>query len=128
MSPVVLLLDENLSEAVLDSLSVAFPGSVHVREALGIGTEDRAVWDHAKASGLVLVTRDQDFQRMSLLYGAPPRVIWLSGHNLSNARVVDTLRSGRERIMTFLADRELSTKAGQNVLTSPLSPRRPDGP
>jgi predicted nuclease of predicted toxin-antitoxin system len=75
---------------------------------LGLGAADRTVWQHAKDSGCVLVTRDEDFQQLSLLHGAPPKVIWLSGHNLSNARVVDTLLGSRQRIEAFVMDRELA--------------------
>ena len=108
MSPVALLLDENLSEAVLGRLLSTFPNSSHVRTMLGTGGDDRAVWRCAKDSGRVLVSRDEDFQRLSLLHGAPPKVIWLSGHNLSNAQVVDALLRGRERIEEFVMDRELA--------------------
>lgn len=108
MSPFSLLLDENLSEAVLGRLLTTYPNSAHVRETLGFGAADRMVWQYAKDSGRVLVTRDEDFQRLSLLFGAPPKVIWLSGHNLSNARVVDTLLGERERIEAFVMDRELA--------------------
>lgn len=42
-----LLLDENLSEALLPRLPHAFEGSSHVRLKLGEGTPDRGVWDAA---------------------------------------------------------------------------------
>jgi predicted nuclease of predicted toxin-antitoxin system len=108
MSPIALLLDENLSEAVLGRLLATFPNSSHVRRALGLGAADCLVWQQAKDSGCVLVTRDEDFQRLSLLHGAPPKVIWLSGHNLHNAQVIDTLLRARERIEAFVMDRELA--------------------
>ncbi|MBS0169692.1 MAG: DUF5615 family PIN-like protein [Nitrospira sp.] len=35
-------------------------------------------------SEFLLVTRDEDFLRMSLLRGAPPKVIWITLGNCSN--------------------------------------------
>ena len=87
MSGIRLLLDENLSEAVLRGIDKVFPGSTHVRRCLTTGAGDKAVWAHAGKEGLVLVTRDEDFQRFSTLHGAPPKVVWLEGHNLTNAAV-----------------------------------------
>ena len=58
-----LLLDENLSERLLPLLSEAFPGSTPIR-LLGLGgVDDRAVWDEARSSGSVLLTKDDDFSR-----------------------------------------------------------------
>ena len=60
-----LLLDENLSERLLPLLSEAFPGSTPIR-LLGLGgVDDRAVWDEARSSGSVLLTKDDDFLGMS---------------------------------------------------------------
>ena len=55
-----LLLDENLSRLV-ESLSEAYPGSVHVH---GIGpgaADDSEVWEYAKAQGFAIVSKDADF-------------------------------------------------------------------
>lgn len=57
------------------SIEAEFPGSSHVH-ALGLGEEhDLAVWEYAKAHGFTLVTKDADFNELSLLRGYPPRVI-----------------------------------------------------
>jgi len=92
MIAVSLLLDENLSQATLSRLLPSFPDSYHVRQALGAGTTDRDIWEHAKTNNLVLVTREEDFQRLSVLHGAPPKVVWLVRHNLGNAQVIDLAR------------------------------------
>lgn len=108
MRDISLLLDENLSESVLTHIEPHFPRSSHIRRSIGPGATDRAVWEHARNNGLVLVSRDEDFQRLSVLHGAPPKVIWLRGHNLSNVEVVEILRSARDRIRAFVADPELA--------------------
>jgi len=34
---------------------------------------DRDIWDHARQAGLVIVSKDNDFQQMSFVFGAPPK-------------------------------------------------------
>jgi predicted nuclease of predicted toxin-antitoxin system len=108
MTTVGLLLDENVSESVLRFVRTDYPGSVHVRFALRAGASDEDVWGGAKRLGLVLVTRDEDFQRLSIARGAPPKVVWLQGHNLRSAAIADALVRSRRRIEAFVADAEAS--------------------
>lgn len=100
------LLDENLSEAVLGPIDTDYPGSGHVRRLLEAGASDEKVWRYARDNGFVLVTRDQDFERLCTLRGAPPKVIWLCDHNVSNTDVIDLLEQSRSKIEDFVADRD----------------------
>lgn len=68
-----LLFDEQLSEMLCDLLQDKFPDSLHVRRVADSGSSDEAVWDLAKSHNCVLVTKDEDFVRMSVLRGAPPK-------------------------------------------------------
>ncbi|MEO6596270.1 MAG: DUF5615 family PIN-like protein [Planctomycetota bacterium] len=108
MTGIRLLVDENLSEVILGWLGADYPGSMHVRPTIGTGASDQAIWEHARANGLVVLTRDEDFQRLSVLHGAPPKVVYLAGHNLANSEVVDLLRAARSRIARFVADETLA--------------------
>ena len=70
-----LLLDENLSERLVLTLAPRFMGSLHVRQ-LGLGgTADVRLWELAITEGCVLVTKDEDFVKLSVLRGPPPKVI-----------------------------------------------------
>ena len=69
-------------------------------------TRDRAIWTYAAANGLVLVTKDEDFQRLSLLQGAPPRVIWIGLGNCSTGDVARLLRSRHDDIVQFFEHSE----------------------
>jgi predicted nuclease of predicted toxin-antitoxin system len=99
-----LLLDENLSEALLPKLEAVFDGSAHVRQLLGEGHSDRAVWNAALDGGFILVTLDGDFERVSVLEGAPPKVVWIDCHNPSNRQIAELLRSKAARIVGFSAE------------------------
>lgn len=73
-----LLLDENLSRRMVPFLQHDYPGSSQV-VLLGMeSATDTEVWQKARADGYVIVTRDVDFQELSLVWGHPPSVIRLN--------------------------------------------------
>ena len=66
-----LLFDHNLSHRLCDRLSDLFPDSTQTR-LLGFETApDQAIWEHAGAYGLAVVTLDKDFADMAVFRGAP---------------------------------------------------------
>ncbi len=99
-----LLFDQNLSPKLVYWMSGWFPGSAHV-STLGLNrATDLDVWLHARKQGFVLVTKDADFGEMSLLKGAPPKVIWLRTGNFSTGALVGLLQSRVEVIREFGLD------------------------
>ena len=54
---------------------------------------DRRIFLAAKAQGAVVMTKDSDFIRLLDDLGPPPRVIWITCGNTSNARLKEILRS-----------------------------------
>lgn len=100
----MLLFDENLSHHLPGLLADVYPGSVHVRHLGMTGAADPAVWRHAAANGLAIVSRDRDMQALSLRHGHPPKVIWVYVGNVSTARTEALLRSRYPRVAAFLAD------------------------
>ncbi len=101
-----LLLDENLSERLLPQLIKLFPDSTHVRTLGRDGASDFSVWNIARDGGFLLVTRDEDFVGMSLLRGAPPKVVWLNIGNARNAFIAALLRARADDIERFLVHDE----------------------
>ncbi len=69
-------------------------------------TDDRDIWAHARDSGFAIVSKDNDFQQMSFLYGAPPKVIWIRRGNCSVREIEKILRSKAPRIEAFAAEAE----------------------
>jgi predicted nuclease of predicted toxin-antitoxin system len=66
-----LLLDENLSRRLVPFLQHDYPGSDQV-VLLGMqSATDKEVWQRARDDGYVIVTRDGDFQELSLVWGQP---------------------------------------------------------
>ena len=103
-----LLLDENLSARVLSEILDLYPGSSHVR-LLGLSqTPDSLIWDQARNSSFCIVSKDCDFQQRSLLFGAPPKVIFLKVGNCPTSKIISVLRASYNVISEFWADPDAS--------------------
>lgn len=90
-----LLLDENLSRRLVPFLQHDYPGSSQV-VLLGLeSASDAEVWQAAKDQGFVIVTRDADFEELSLVWGQPPKVIWLKTRNQPRATTLKILLENR---------------------------------
>jgi predicted nuclease of predicted toxin-antitoxin system len=102
----MLLFDENLAARLVAELTVLYPGCTHVGDQGLASGSDRAIWQHARDHGLIVVSKDEDFQRLSVLYGAPPKVIWIRLGNCSTADIVRLLSERHNEIGRFAADEE----------------------
>ncbi len=98
------LFDENLSEALVQRLSHVAPGSLHVRTLDEGGATDERVWRLAIELGCTIITRDEDFVRLSVLRGAPPKVVVVRLANCSTGDVSHLLRDRADVIERFLTD------------------------
>lgn len=96
-----LLFDEQLSEELLQLLQDLFPDSLHVRRLGAGGSADSRVWDLAREHDCLLVTKDEDFHRLSVLRGPPPNVVWLRLGNCTTEDVADLLRRGVDDMKRF---------------------------
>jgi predicted nuclease of predicted toxin-antitoxin system len=65
---------------------------------------DTAIWEYAKTKDFVIVSKDSDFQARSLLYGSPPKFIWLRVGNCPVKPIEDLLRNHSVAIQTFAQD------------------------
>ena len=99
-----LLFDENLSPALVKRLADSFPASLHVRDLGMQGADDVLVWDYAKANDLMIVSKDSDMHQRSLVFGFPPKVIWVRLGNCSTRQVEVLLRSKFISIKVFYED------------------------
>ena len=106
-----LLFDENLSPKLPSRLSDLFPGSLHVRDVGMKATIDPIVWDYAKDNNLMIVSKDSDMHDLSLVFGSPPKVIWLRLGNCSTSQVENLLRRKFDAIKLFYEDQNLSLLA-----------------
>jgi len=99
-----LLFDENLPPALARILAAEFPGSIHVRDAGLKGHPDDAVWGHARVGGFIIVSKDSDFYDRALLFGHPPKFIWLQSGNCTRNDLVNLIRAHLADIAAFATD------------------------
>jgi predicted nuclease of predicted toxin-antitoxin system len=71
-----------------------------------IGAPDRTVWEYAQEHGFVIVSKDEDFQRLSILHGPPPKVIWIRVGNCSTDDIMQLLKERYTDIQAFMAHQE----------------------
>ena len=103
-----LLLDENLSRRLVPFLQHDYPVSNQV-VLLGMqSATDQEVWQKAKDDDYVIVTRDADFQELSLVWGQPPKVIRLKTLNQTRAITLKLLIESRDVIAESLLDQDLA--------------------
>lgn len=99
-----LLLDENLSRRIVPFIQEAYPDSTQV--AL-IGLEqvtDSTIRQYAIDNNFVMTTKDADFYEMNLVYGQPPKIIWLKMGNQSKAATINALLNNQAIIKKVLLD------------------------
>lgn len=99
-----LLFDQNLSHRLIPVVAIEYPRSVHVRDVGLGGADDDAVWNYAAQNGLAIVSKDSDFQQRALLYGHPPKVVWVRLGNCTTAAVGALLRARCDDLLAFDAD------------------------
>ena len=54
-------------------------------------TKDHAIFMAARAANAIVLTKDSDFIDLLADHGPPPKVIWLTCGNTSNARLQEIL-------------------------------------
>lgn len=99
-----LLFDENLSAKLPNRVIDLFPNSIHVRDVEMASTEDSIVWDYARGNDFVIVSKDADMHDLSLVFGNPPKVIWIRLGNCSTQQVEALLRREFQAIQVFYED------------------------
>jgi predicted nuclease of predicted toxin-antitoxin system len=104
-----LLFDQNLSPKLVSRLADLFPGSSHVQSVALDCANDDQVWEYAKANGFAVVTKDEDYNNLSVLRGSPPKVLWLQLGNCTTAQVEALFRVRFADIKAFEKDQGAGT-------------------
>jgi predicted nuclease of predicted toxin-antitoxin system len=82
-------------------VAAAFPDSEHIRE-LGLkGHADEEIWNYAEANGFAIVSKDKNFYQRALLYGSPPKFVWLALGNCTRDDLLALIRRHEKDILAF---------------------------
>jgi len=99
---VKLLLDANVSDRIVKRIADLFPGSAHLK-ALGLQeADDSVIWAWAGQHGFTIVSKDTDFYQRAIVFGHPPKFIWLRVGNCPTGLIEGLLRSRHEVIRQFI--------------------------
>ena len=96
-----ILLDENLSDRIIPRIIDLYPNAERVKTLALTNTDDAIIWEYAKLNDHTIVSKDADFHQRSLLYGHPPKFIYLRVSNCSTLKIVRVLRDNFDTIIQF---------------------------
>lgn len=106
-----LLFDQNLSARLPALLASEYPGSGHVRWFGLASATDAEIWAFAAAGGYAIASKDCDFEQRALLFGHPPKVVWLRVGNSPTMAVAAILKERFPDIREFEKDPAASVLA-----------------
>ena len=103
-----LLLDQNISFRLVEKIKDVFPNAEQVRK-LGLeDSSDEQIWRYAKQHEFTIVTFDSDFYDLSVVWGQPPKIVWLRTGNMVSSETERLLRLHAAKIEQFINRSELA--------------------
>ena len=87
-------------------LADAFPDSLHVRILGHGGATDATVWEIGRTHECLVVSKDEDFNRLAVMRGAPPKFLWIRRGNCPTRVIAGLLRQRRDDIIQFSEENE----------------------
>jgi predicted nuclease of predicted toxin-antitoxin system len=100
-------LDAQLSPAIAAWITAQHAVTAVALRDLGLrDATDREIFFAARASDVIVMTKDSDFVRLLEQYGPPPKVIWLTCGNTSNTRLKEILMGTLEKAIELLQGNE----------------------
>lgn len=103
-----LLFDQNISYRIVKSIEKYFTSSSHVKDFDLINAKDSIIWDFAKENDYAIVSKDTDFLHRSLLFGFPPKIIFLKIGNCSSDFITNIITKNIKTINIFLKNSQES--------------------
>lgn len=104
-----LLFDQNLSPKLVGRLADLFPGSSHAQPESLDRADDLQLWEHALQHGFTIVTKDEDYNNLSVVRGNPPKILWIQLGNCTTAQIEALFRSTYADIAAFEQDASVGT-------------------
>lgn len=103
-----ILFDQNISHRLVNRILDIFPDAKQLRD-IGIeNSTDRQIWEFAKKEDYIIVSFDSDFYDFSLVWGHPPKIIWIRTWNQTTAEIEFLLRKHTHNIEAFVENHELA--------------------
>jgi len=106
--------DAHLSPAIAAWITSEFGITAVALRDIGLrDAEDAEIFEAARIQEVIVITKDSDFVDLVDRLGAPPKIIWLTCGNTSNARLREILTATLPRALELLqADETLVEISG----------------
>ncbi len=82
-------------------LKKCFSDVEHVRNLNLESASDQEIWQFAKDNKFIIATKDSDFWERTVLFGHPPKVIWIRRGNCSTQEIFGLLKENSQHIAEF---------------------------
>lgn len=105
----ILWIDAQLSPALAKWIIENFANieATAVRDLGFRDAEDRVIYFSARNANATVMTKDSDFLELQKRLGAPPKIIWVTCGNTSNARLKEILSSNLQQVVELLESGEI---------------------
>jgi predicted nuclease of predicted toxin-antitoxin system len=106
----IIWLDAQLPPSAATWITATFGIEAHAVRDLGLrDAKDSPIFEAARAADAVVMTKDSDFVEMLQRLGPPPKVLWVTCGNTSNAQL-------REILSRQLPAAVARLEAGENLV------------
>ena len=96
-------IDAQMSPAIAAWISANFPVACLAVRDVGLrDAEDREIFLEARRQSAIVMTKDSDFVTLQTELGAPPKIIWITCGNTSNARLKEILTTTLSDALSLL--------------------------
>ncbi len=103
-------IDAQMSPAIAAWITANFPVTALAVRDVGLrDAEDREIFLEARKQSAIVMTKDSDFITLQTELGSPPKIIWITCGNTSNARL-------KEILVTTLSDAIALLDAGDDLV------------
>ena len=103
-----LLIDANISWRIIKILNSHFSSVVHTRDIDVVQpAKDNEIWNYCKKNNCTILTHDDDFEKMIILKGAPPKVVILKTFNKNTLELANLILNKKSEIVDFISNPDL---------------------
>ena len=101
----IIWIDAHLSPSLAAWINRRFP-SVEAKSVRSLNLQkanDLIIFDAAKKSNAVIMSKDSDFLRLIDQFGSPPHLIWVTCGNTSNKKMRAILENSLEKALQLIS-------------------------
>jgi len=103
-----ILFDQNISFRLIKKIGDVFPLAKQVKELNLKNSADKEIWEFARDNDYTIITFDSDFYDFSIVWGHPPKIIWIRTGNKTTNEIERILRKHKDTINYFYEDKGLA--------------------